>query len=242
MNQRLSILKNRHLGERCVLVANGPSLNEMNLSFLRHETTIGLNKIFLGFKKFNFYPRYYVAINPVVIQQSAAQIKTLNAVKFLSTVAAKDYLNEDALTYFVQAHGFHLDKDGTARTKFSVDIAKDGFYEGWTVTFAALQVAYFLGFSEVVLIGLDHRFAFKGGPNQRQILDGKDMNHFDRNYFGGGQEWDTPDLVNSEAAYKVARDFYEANGRKIFDATLGGACEVFEKIDYHSLFLMSSDR
>jgi hypothetical protein len=57
MNRRISRLQDRHRGERCVIVANGPSLNGMDLSFLRREVTIGVNKIFLGFQDFGFYPR-----------------------------------------------------------------------------------------------------------------------------------------------------------------------------------------
>lgn len=239
MNKRLLQLKNRHLGERCVLVANGPSLNKMNLSFLKGETTIGLNKIFLGFKKFGFYPRYYVAINPVVIEQSATQIKAMNAVKFLGHDAAKDHLTESAMTYFIHTHAFKRDEEGVCRSGFCDDIAAQGIYEGWTVTYAALQVAYFLGFIEVVIIGMDHRFTFKGDPNERQVLEGQDSNHFDPKYFGGGQSWDTPDLANSEASYRTARRFFEATGRKILDATVDGDCPVFEKVDYRTLFRLN---
>ena len=208
----------------------------MDLSFLRRETTIGLNKIYLGLKRFKFYPRYYVAVNPVVIEQSVEQIKSLNAVKFLSRVAAKHHFTEDALTYLVPTHAFKLDSNGERHSVFCDDIATQGMYEGWTVTFAALQIAYFLGFSEVVIIGLDHRFDFEGDPNDRQVLQGEDKNHFDPNYFGGGQSWDTPDLRNSESSYRVARDFFEANGRKIVDATVDGACHVFQKVDYRETF------
>ncbi len=80
---RIESLRNRHRGQRCVIVANGPSLNHMELGFLRREHVIGMNKIFLGFQKFGFYPRYYVAVNPKVVQQSAAQIQALNCVRFI---------------------------------------------------------------------------------------------------------------------------------------------------------------
>jgi hypothetical protein len=208
----------------------------MDLSFLKRETCIGLNKIFLGIKKFKFYPRYYVSINPVVIKQSVDEIRALNAVKFLSETAAKNVLTEDALTYFIKTHAYRIDQSGKPYSDFCEDISTQGMYEGWTVTYAALQVAYFLGFSEVVLIGLDHRFTFQGDSNQRQVLHGQDSNHFDPNYFGGGQEWDTPDLLNSERSYQVARDFYEVNGRRIIDATVDGACQVFEKVSYQTYF------
>ena len=97
MNSRLSNLKVRHFNERAILVANGPSLNRMSLDFLRRETAIGMNKIFLGFKKFRFYPRYYVAVNRKVIEQSAAHIKTMNCIKFVPAHSAH-FLPENALT------------------------------------------------------------------------------------------------------------------------------------------------
>lgn len=220
------MLKNRHAGEKAVIVANGASLNRMDLSCLKDEITIGLNKIFLGFKKFNFYPRYYIAINDKVIAQSVEQIRRLNCVKFISKRNG-GLIPENALAYHVNT------QDPPAR--FSHDIAQ-GLHEGWTVTYAALQIAYYLGFKEVVIIGMDHRYEYIGIPNEEHQLDGPDPNHFTPEYFGGGQKWDNPDLANSEESYRIARVEYEKDGRRIIDATVDGACAIFEKADYRKLF------
>ncbi|MDO6746290.1 6-hydroxymethylpterin diphosphokinase MptE-like protein [Gilvimarinus sp. 1_MG-2023] len=225
---RLGLLQNRHAGQRCVLVANGPSLNHMDLSFLKRETTIGMNKIYLGLRKFRFYPRYYVSVNHKVIGQSVSDIKALNCTKFLGSAGANGLLNEDALTYLVntQAPG----------ARFCKDLALEGMHEGWTVTYAALQVAYYLGFTTVIIIGMDHRFQYTGNPNESKIMEGPDSNHFCSDYFGHGQNWDNPDLENSEASYRIAREVYEADGRQVIDATIGGACNIFEKADYRTIF------
>ena len=223
---RLTRLRNRESGRRCVLVANGPSLNRMDLGFLRREITIGLNKIHLGLHRFGFYPRYYVAVNDLVIEQSAAAIKALNCVKFISARNA-GVLPEDAWTH-------HIDTDAPAQ-RFCTDISR-GVHEGWTVTYAALQVAYHLGFSEVIIIGMDHRYAYCGAPNETHVLEGDDPNHFSPDYFGGGQKWDNPDLERAEQSYRLARQVYEADGRRIVDATLGGACTVFEKQSHTTIF------
>src|SRR3546814_433349 len=223
---RFPLLRERHRGERCVLVANGPSLNTMDLSFLRNETVIGTNKIYLGFERFDFYPRYYVAVNPKVLGQSADRIRELNCVKFLSD-RCSDFIPEDGLTYHINTT--------RAPARFCRDIS-DGVHEGWTVTHAALQVARYLGFSEVVLVGMDHRYEYNGTPNQTQRLDGPDPNHFSPDYFGNGQQWDNPDLAHSEESYRVARAEFERDGRRIIDATVDGACTVFEKADYKELF------
>ena len=63
-----------------------------------------------------------------------------------------------------------------------------------------------------------------------------DDNHFHPNYFPKGYKWQSPDLLRSEIAYGLAKEAFEMDGRKIFDATIGGKCEVFEKIDYEVLF------
>lgn len=226
--RRLAGLRGRHRGERCVIVANGPSLNTMDLSFLRCEHAIGLNKIHLGFQRFGFYPRYYVAVNPKVVQQSLAEIRALNCVKFIGSRAAREAgLAEDALTHVI-------DTDKPV-ARFCTDLAL-GMHEGFTVTHAALQVAYHLGFHEVVLIGLDHRYTFEGRPNEERTLQGADTNHFSDRYFGYGQRWDNPDLRASEDSYRAALQAFRADGRCIVDATPGGACPVFPKADHRQVF------
>jgi hypothetical protein len=230
--RRLQALRDRHRGQRCVIVANGPSLNRMCLAGLRHEHVIGMNKIFLGMRRFGFYPRYLVAVNPTVVQQSRAEIREMNCVKFIGARAARaSGLDEDALTYIV-------DTDSPP-ARFSTDLSL-GLHEGWTVTHAALQVAYHLGFADVVLIGLDHRYRFEGRPNESRRLEGADPNHFSEQYFGFGQNWDNPDLAESEASYRQALAAFVADGRRVRDATVDGACTVFPKADFEQIF--SRDR
>lgn len=228
MSERLARLKDRHRGGRCVIVANGPSLNGMDLSFLRREITIGLNKIHLGLERFRFYPRYYVAVNSKVVQQSLAPIRALNCVKLISAHAAQaSGLQEDALTYLVRTD--------QPPQRFCTDLTQ-GLHEGWTVTHAALQFAYHLGFDDVVLIGLDHRYAYEGQPNETRVMDGDDPNHFSGAYFGHGQNWDNPDLAESEQSYRAALEAYRQSGRSLRDATVQGACTVFPKADYRRVF------
>lgn len=228
MGDRLRLIRDRHHGQRCVIVANGPSLNRMDLGFLRREHVIGMNKIHLGISTFGFYPRYYVAINPKVVQQSAVEIRALNCVKFIGVHAAREAgLDEDAFTYAVNTD---------SAERFSTDLSH-GMHEGWTVTHAALQVAYHLGFTDVVLIGLDHRYNYQGKPNEARVMEGADPNHFSDRYFGYGQTWDNPDLERSEESYRAALAAFRRDGRQVRDATVGGACMVFPKVDYKEFFL-----
>ena len=131
-----------------ILVCNGPSLNQTDFSLIRGEIVMGLNKIYLGFKKYLFYPRYYVAINRRVIEQSSAAISQLNCINFLRDLGSDvNPRQESALTYFIQSR---------PEPVFHKDLSQ-GFFEGYTVTFAALQIAFYMGFSQVLIVGMDHR-------------------------------------------------------------------------------------
>lgn len=223
---RLSIFKDRHAGQRCILVCNGPSLNAMELAFLRREIVIGLNKIYLGLDRFGFHPRYLVAVNDRVIAQSVEAFRKLNCVKFISQRNA-GLVDEDGLTHYIETTA--------PKRRFFTNI-QEGVCEGGTVTYAALQIAFYMGFQDVYIVGMDHRFEYSGEPNEARVLEGADPNHFDPNYFGGGQQWNNPDLERSEASYQIARQVFEQAGRRIFDATVGGDCTVFEKVDHRAVF------
>ena len=99
-----------------------------------------------------------------------------------------------------------------------------------------MQLAYYMGFQQVILIGVDHNFVTQGPANQEVVSTGQDPNHFSGEYFGKGFHWQLPDLVSSEQAYQLARSTYERAGRQILDATVNGKLNVFPKVSYNSLF------
>lgn len=217
---------NSHKGERCFLIANGPSLKNVDLSLIKNEISIGMNRIYLLFDD-DFHTTYFTTVNELVIEQFSEDIAKLNCYKFVNWKQRKIFSDNAEIGYFMVSQA--LD-DG-----FSTDITK-GVYSGGTITYVSLQLAYYMGFSEVILIGLDHNFADKGTPNKTEVRSGEDKNHFHPDYFPKGMKWQLPDLYRSELAYAKAREMFEKDGRRILDATVGGKCEVFEKIDYDSLF------
>ena len=198
----------------------------MNLSFLKKEYSFGLNKIHLGTTRFGFYPRYYVALNTRVLAQSRAEISKMPCVKFIGSAGHK-YIETNSLTYHINTIG--------VRSRFSKDII-EGVHEGWTVTHAALQLAYYMGFGQVVIIGMDHLFQQDGAANEAVVRSGPDINHFDPEYFAAGQAWDNPDITESEVSYRAARLAFEKDGREIIDATVAGHCTIFNKSDYRDIF------
>lgn len=227
----LASLKDRHRGERCFILGNGPSLARTDLSLLRGEVTFGMNRVYLLFDTLGFQTTYYVAVNDLVIEQCARDLRGLRGPKFIAW-RGRQWLRGDSEAVF-------LDTDYMGEEDFAQDVAGRVF-EGSTVTYVALQIAFHLGFQDVVLVGVDHNFTARGQPNTPVVSGGDDPDHFSPEYFGRGFRWQLPDLAASERAYQLARRAYEAAGRRVVDATIGGRLDVFPKVEYRSLF--SADR
>lgn len=234
-SKKLSKFRDIHKGEDCFIIGNGPSLNKINLSLLKDHHTFGLNKIYLIFDKIEFDLSYHVAVNPLVIEQSFDEFEALNCPSFLSYAPAhKLARNLDHIKLIAT--------DSIYPTPFSFcpDLTKPVF-EGYTVTYVAMQIAFYMGFKNVFLVGIDHNFNTIGKPNEEQILTGEDQNHFDSSYFSN-KPWHLPDLEASELSYNLAKFHYSREGRQIWDATIGGKLEIFPKIQYEDAIKICSKK
>jgi hypothetical protein len=162
-----------------------------------------------------------VAVNKLVIKQSVHIYQDLPVTLFLNYKTARGIINKKENLYFVYTG---------AKSTFETDITQK-LCEGATVTYVAMQIAYYMGFQNVFLIGVDHNFKAHGKPYEKQFVQGDDTNHFDPNYFKN-QEWQLPNLKVSEAAYQLANYFYQKDDRKIYDATINGKLNIFPKISF----------
>ncbi len=221
---KLVQFEKKHAGEKCFIIGNGPSLNKMDLTQLKDCICFGLNKIYLHPQIEQIQIDYHVTVNPLVISQSLDQFNKLNCPSFVSYRACDGAIPPLPNIFYLLTTG------GPQRFSFN---PYDTISEGATVTYVALQLAHFMGFTEVYLIGVDHYFVAQGEPNEKQLMKGPDINHFHPDYFSG-QEWHLPDLEASEIAYRLAQYYFSRFGRHVFDATVDGKLDVFEKIDYDS--------
>lgn len=220
--KRIKRVYNLYKDQTCVLLANGPSLKNEDLSITNKFITFGLNRIYVGFEKMNFKLDYLVCINKLVAKQFCHEIDSLDCTKFLYWNSKKYYKSSQKTLWLHQ---------GLSNDIFSTDLSKS-INPAATVTYAALQVIYYMGFKKVIILGLDHNFQLDKSkiPNTTEkYTHQKDVNHFIDNYFPKGTKWETPDLYSSEFFYKKARKYFEDDGRKIFDCTKNGKCDVFIK-------------
>jgi hypothetical protein len=224
--RRLAQLKDSRKGERCFIIGNGPSLRETDLSLLKGDFTLGMNRVYLLFPELGFSTSYYLSVNDLVVEQCAADIQSLQLPRFVSWRARRWLQPQDNLYFLYTTY---------TGPRFAADLT-GRLWEGATVTYVALQTAFFLGFQQVILIGVDHNFTTQGKPNTTVISQGDDPNHFSPGYFGKGFRWQLPDLATSEKGYTMARQAYEQAGREVIDATVGGKLRVFRRVEYASLF------
>jgi hypothetical protein len=222
---KLEAFRNRHQGERAFILGNGPSINQTDLSLLKHEWTFATNRFYLKFDQTDFRPSYYAVVNEYVISQFIDDIARLPMPKFLTWNLRHIVPEQDDLLLYPQLR----------HSVFSPDPTR-GISAGYTVTFICMQLAFFMGFKTVYLIGVDHYFETKGEANLLVTSKTDDPNHFHPSYFGAGVRWQLPDLEASEKSYRMAKAYYEAHDRTIYDATVGGHLQVFPKVEYASLF------
>lgn len=215
---RLNTLRDSHLGKKAVILCNGPSLTEHDLSILKGTYTFGLNKINLLFDRDSFRPSCIVAMQAFVLKQNA------------------DFYNNTPIPLFVSSRSLgtinprrnviFLYESGVRAFAKDCSMAVDG---GHTVTHVALQLAFHMGFRQVALIGADHNFATAGTANKVDVAEGEDKSHFDPRYFSGGVKWVLPDLFQSEVSYEMARQMFEAYDGEVVNCTVGGKLEIFPR-------------
>nr|WP_321465867.1 glycosyltransferase [uncultured Desulfobulbus sp.] len=233
----LLTFKNKHRGKRCFVVGNGPSLNQIDMKKLKNEITLGSNRVFLGFKEWGYSFKYWMCQDLTLIDQVVEEIRNLPSQmnKFIISDRFMTFETVENMYPFYIQHFPNIKEF----PKFSNDI--QCFYEGWTVTYALIQMAVYLGCTEIYLVGVDHSYNL---TKDNYTKDGKHWNdpsgrnHFTKNYTNAakGQKWALPEPERMEKAYSCAKEYCDKNGIKILNASPGTCLSVFPKISFDSIF------
>lgn len=211
--------KNIHKGKRCFILGNGPSINETNLDSIKDEITIGVNSIYnIG----DFPIKYYCIVDKTALFRAHKAISNMDTILFLSGNASLQYLLKQKMydKYFSNPPILtrYLGQIPTSKSYDHLGDLHIGVYGGCTVIGFAIQLAYYMGFNEIYLLGCDCDFS-KG-------------HHFDKSnvktFFGeyGDEVAGWKDIFFS---YNVVKKLAEDNGCKIYNATVGGKLEIFER-------------
>ena len=230
-NSDLTKYKFKHAGERCFIVATGPSLQMKDLEKLRecNEMCFSMNRVYCAFNNTIWRPNYYVVSDRVMICEHLDDILNLDLKdKFIADRSFLLSVEDQERLQVPSINRFHIKGLEYLRGNimFSSDCRK-GCYEGGTVTYICLQLAVYMGFKEIYLIGVDCNYL--GARPSKQ-------DYFCSNYMEDSRKGNATRIEDSIIAYQVAKDYADAHGIKIYNATRGGKLEVFERVEFDSLF------
>ena len=210
-------LKGKFKGKRCFILCTGPSLTIPDLELLENEYTFGMNSICLIHDKTKWKPDFFCVQDRLVFEKvKDSMLKTDNGIVFVPYSYKKKYQTPDDWVYFHICGAYHLNlmRDGKFFTRVSGN-AYARVYDGYSVTFAAMQLAMYMGFAELYLLGADC-----GSSNNKE--------HFLEHGHMGSHIDDTRQRLF--VSYEATKEFAEAHGVKIFNATRGGYLEIFPRV------------
>ncbi len=232
-DQWLVNARNSHHGERCFLLGCGPSLNQVDLSKLKGERVMACNGSFL-IEGLDI--DYFISVSHYFYKSYVDQINSIDCIRrFLP-----HYLRE--LESDIPTTWMNTVEDSEYATlsqlkPYAFSSAPDRhIFLGGTVIFPALQILHYLGFEEVILLGVDHNYGPDEKRNEAYFTPSDALNaHFKDDYYQKPTSVHI-DFPAMERGYQLSKEAFENSGRRIFNATPGTKLETYQKIEFDSLF------
>lgn len=229
----INSIRNIHLGKRCFIIGNGPSLSIDDLEKLKNEYTLASNKIYLAFDSTRWRPTYYSVEDILVAQNNKNIIQSLDGMTKIFPAHMRALLGDLNNHFFVK---WNLPQNSSLPERhFSKDLIS-GVCWGSTITYTLMQIAVHLGFKKIYLLGLDHNYVESEEKKDGRLVAGSERNHFHPNYRIPGELWHYPRLERLERSYYYARIFCDSIGVQIVNASRNTKLDIFPKIDFEKLF------
>jgi hypothetical protein len=233
-----------YTGRRAVVIGNGPSLTISDLEKLGNAVTFASNKIYLIFDQVKWRPTVYTVCDALLAEDNKAAILSADFSKshiiHHSVVRPQLKSQRGSLFYKYSGNIAHWAPGQPAVLKNRIS---DGILEGgYSVVIEQIQLAYAMGCSEVVLIGVDFFYGGamvstgeKNASGQIVRADGN-KNHFHPNYYRPGDRHTVPKLNEQIHAHTFCREAYQSRGLRIVNASRKTALTVLERVSFDELF------
>ena len=245
--------KNAHYGERCFIVGNGPSIKGQDLSKLSNEYTFMVNQamrmpIYNAIKpQFHILadPRYYNLNNKLEEDREVIElIKSLstnpelicffpiNAFEFVRQNNLDDKLN---ISYFMAANTFY---EGI---KKEINLAKT-IYASPTVIQFGIQIALYMGFSDIYLLGCDmtgfeeirnvdnsmqSAYAYQLTENEKKRMLRSTMHNGEELFYAYARNY---------TIYRIMNSYCTKRSVNLYNATKGGLLDNLKRVEFDYLF------
>ena len=226
----LKQFKNIHNGETCFVIGNGPSMTVDDLDRI-HELGIksfACNKIFLIFDETKWRPDYYFVSDSKIVKEIDFEATNLKKEHMFFPRKFKREIGFGNF-YELLAHEWKTHGD------FSTNV-HHGIYQCETIIAEAIQMAYYMGFSKLYIVGVDFNYNMQNVNKDAKTFENGENNYFIKDYAQTGQVLNLPDQYSNILGFEAARKGFEDNGREIYNATRGGKLEVFVRKNLDEVF------
>lgn len=227
---KISKLKDSYKGKRCFLIATGPSLTFDDLDKLKGEICFCVNSIVKILDQMTFTPNF-IGIQDAGVYSKIGDLIESSTIPhvFMTDILYQQHCkhkgNKNYILYpkYNCRHSSHGDKRPLS-SGFSDDVSKV-VYDGYSITYSLLQIAVYMGFTEIYLLGCDCSYDVKSGKHHFV-----ESGFYDKTASSVGER-----MIY---AYQVAHDYltkYRPDV-KVYNATRGGMLNVFPRKTIDDVF------
>jgi len=239
MNECFLPFKNKFENKRVFLIGNGPSLNSTNLDFLQNEYSIAMNRISLIYSQTKWRPTFYIFCSSNCqhqiwgkewtrsIIESVSQPNTTSFIwkKYQNTIDPK---KQYSIKWIENMSEYKPDTQGNILEKCFSNNIESRIDKSATTMNVALQLANYMGFSEIYLLGCDLGWSTDQGYN-------KDPNHFVKNYNADIPAYKVNKInYQMRNVHKLARANIDKSV-KMFNASIKTTLDVYPIINFDTL-------
>ncbi|MCL1798411.1 MAG: iron-containing alcohol dehydrogenase [Eggerthellaceae bacterium] len=229
-SKELASYKNQFYGKRCFLIGNGPSLAVSDLDKLKGEVCFGCNFIYKAFDLTDWRPDFLCLSERVLARTSSKELANCGIKLFVSRTVYKLFSTKpEKATYVYDLYQESYYVRGNMMAYYVPSF-------GTVMTFM-IELAMYMGFSEIYLLGVDCTNSHAGAGhfiNNYRVGNIAELeNQKAKRYFQDSDDYleKFGEMMRGRSlhAYGCLREYAEKNGYLIFNATRGGALEVFER-------------
>lgn len=240
-------LQDIHKGERCFILATGPSISTQNLLPLKNETCISINMFYLNNDYDAIKPRYHLVsgiaphpkITDVLGKLWFREIEEkVKAEYLLLNYLDRQFVKEN--NFFFSKKVFYFDFSMPLEEQpLEIIDAATSLYASQTASMMAIQLAIYMGFSKIYLLGMDHDGILRYTKRLPMHFYKPQDSIFERQKIHDGDNLDWETEFHNQwilwKQYKILKKYADLHRVKIINATPKSLLDVFERADYDKI-------
>lgn len=243
--------RNIHSGKRCFIIGNGPSVKNQNLAFLNNEITFTVNQIARN-PQFEFLnTNYHIWADPGFFKTEftcEGDYELLEIMKkttgktecFFPYNKAHNYIEKYNLDKYIRVNYYMA-----APVSIEEDVDFTQFVRGgYTVIQYALRLAFYMGFTEIYLLGcecttilnvINARTSHYASITHCYEIDNLERQRAKTMYFSRPMYVYYESERGGMEEYHLIAQECKKRGIKVVNCTPGGLLDEFQRMDYEKV-------